>query len=118
LQQQPHLPSRAKRSRKVRPVLNASVASSLFGDSGRQVTLKQQLRSARRLLQRSASLPADVRSRKEAEVKILTDQLAEKQKRDRLQRIDAKYKMVKFIGQTASRQADSEHPLQAEEQQH
>ena len=113
-ERQQQQPARRKGSHKVRPVLNASVASSLFGESGRHATLKQQLRSARRLLQRSASLPADVRSRKEAEVKILTDQLAEKQKRDR----DAAHRRQVQDGQVhrsdCSSRPDSPRSLQPE----
>ena len=88
-------PKRAKRG--VAAVLNATVAQSVFG-SAKPVSLAKALRSARRLLSKEGGVDEAVRARKEVEIKILTAQLADKQRHDRINKVDKKYKMIKFIG--------------------
>ena len=91
-------PKRVKRGD--RPVHNVHVKQAVFG-AVKSTNLKQSIRSARRLLSKEG-LDAEVKRRKELEVKILTDQLAEKQKHDRVAKVEKKYKMIKFIGQAGT----------------
>ena len=79
------------------PSINRSVDQSLFGDKHKHTNLKQQIRSINRLLHKQHTLDPELVQRKQTELRILSDQLIDKQRRDRIDRIDRKYKMVKFI---------------------
>ena len=89
--------SHPQRRRPNAPTVNRTVDQSLFGDTHKQSNLKQQIRSIGRLLNKSQQLDATLVQRKQTELRILTDQLSDKQRRGRLDRIDRRYKMVKFI---------------------
>ena len=74
-------------------MLNRSVDQSLFGDKNKSHTnYKQQIRSIQPPTQQTFhSLDPALLNRKQTELRILTDQLADKQRRDRIvKRIDKK----------------------------
>ncbi|XP_003383120.2 PREDICTED: rRNA-processing protein EFG1-like isoform X2 [Amphimedon queenslandica] len=58
--------------------------------------LKQQLRDTNRLLSKS-DLPETVRVSKERIAKLITQEIKEKEKKERDKKINKKYKMVKFF---------------------
>ena len=90
-------PPQPQRRRPSAPTVNRTVDQSLFGDKHKHTNLKQQIRSISRLLNKPNQLDPALITRKQTELRILNDQLVDKQRRDRVERIDRKYKMVKFI---------------------
>ena len=84
-----HRPSSTKRS--------SSIGSSLASSS--TTVIKSKLRDLTRLLKKP-NLDPTVKKHKEHELKQVQKALEEKQKENAADKIDAKYKTIKFYGQT------------------
>ena len=74
------------------------VRDSLFTDAAanRKTAIKSQIRSAQRLLTRT-SIPAPIKSRKEAEVRILQTRLLESQRKQKVDKYLHRYARIRFF---------------------